>query len=75
AALQAAEQPGVRVLNAASPWVCADRPTAEILRNWYGRGVDLTYFEQAGHERSGVFDVRRIQQVLAFTPRDRPVER
>ncbi|MFA9478855.1 NAD-dependent epimerase/dehydratase family protein [Phycisphaerales bacterium AB-hyl4] len=72
AALTAAEQPGVRVMNASAETAWADRPTAEVLRAWYGPDVDLSYYEQPGNERRGVFDVRRIRETLGFTARDIP---
>ncbi|MFA9480338.1 NAD-dependent epimerase/dehydratase family protein [Phycisphaerales bacterium AB-hyl4] len=67
------QQPGFRVLNAAAPHAWADRPTAEILRAWYGPEVDLTWFEQPGHERRGAFDVRSIENELGFTATHTPM--
>ena len=66
-AVEAAHQPGVRTYNVASPRILASAPTAEILRHWWGSDVDLSHYEQPGHEYDGLFDVRRIEQDLGFT--------
>lgn len=58
--------PGVRVMNAAGPEAWAADPVATILRGWYGDEVDVSYFEQAGHEYASVFDVGRIKAELGF---------
>lgn len=66
-AAEAPYKPGVRTLNAtaARAWVSA--PTAEILRNWWGNEVDLSYFEQPGHEYASAYDVSAIARELDFT--------
>jgi UDP-glucose 4-epimerase len=73
-AVESKHRPGVRVLNAAGPRVWASVPTAEILRHWWGSDVDLSYYQQPGHERDSVFDVRRIRDELGFTAAHLPPE-
>ena len=68
-AAEAPYQPGVRILNTAGPRVWASAPTADILRNWYGDSVDVSYFEQPGNEFKGVYDVSRVRRELGFEAR------
>ena len=65
-AAEASHKPGVRIMNAAGPksWVAV--PVVEILRNWWGHDVDLSFFEESGHEYDSVYDVSRIKQELGF---------
>lgn len=72
AAVNAPGALGFQVLNAAAPWAWADRPTADVLRRWYGRDADLSYFEQPGHEWRGPFDVTRIHNTLGFAAQAAP---
>lgn len=60
-------KPGVRILNTAAERVWATVPTADILENWWGNDVDLSYFEKPGNEFLGVFRVGRIKEELDFT--------
>ena len=59
-------KPGVRIMNATGPKAWTSVPVAEILRNWWGDDVDLSYFEQSGNEYDSVYDVSRIQQEIGF---------
>ena len=59
-------QPGVRIMNAAGPKAWTSVPVAEILRNWWGDDVNLSYFEQPGHEYNSVYEVSRIKQEIGF---------
>jgi nucleoside-diphosphate-sugar epimerase len=65
-AAEAPHKPGVRIMNAcgAKAWV-AD-PVAEILRNWWGNDVDVSYYEQFGHEYDSAYDVKTIEKELGF---------
>jgi len=65
-AAEAPYKPGVRTMNAAGPtaWVAA--PVAEILETWWGKDVDLSYFEEPGHAYDSVYDVSRIQTEIGF---------
>jgi nucleoside-diphosphate-sugar epimerase len=65
-AVEAPVRPGVRIMNASGPEAWAADPVADILRNWYGDDVDLSYFEQPGHEHAAVYDVSRIAAELGF---------
>ena len=72
-AAEAEHKPGVRIMNATGPRVWASAPTAEILRNWYGNEVDVSYFEQPGNEWKGVYDVSRVKRELGFEARLLPI--
>jgi nucleoside-diphosphate-sugar epimerase len=65
-AAEAPHKPGVRIMNTTCPkaWVAA--PVADILRNWWGSEVDVSYYEQPGHEYDSVYDVSRIKAELGF---------
>jgi UDP-glucose 4-epimerase len=65
-AAEAPYQPGVRIMNAASPKAWVAEPVGDILRRWWGDDVDLSYFEQPGHAYDAVYDVRRIKAELGF---------
>ena len=65
-AAEAAPQPGVRIMNAAGPRAWVGDPVADILRNWWGDDVDVSFFEQPGHEYDSVYDVSRVREVLGF---------
>lgn len=71
-AAEAPHRAGVRIMNAAGPKAWTAVPVAEILRNWWGDDVDLSHFEQAGHEYDSVFDVSRIEQELGFVAQRLP---
>jgi UDP-glucose 4-epimerase len=66
-AIEAPPKAGVRILNAVGPksWVAA--PVAEILRTWWGAAVDVSFYEQRGHERDAVYDPSLIRKELGFT--------
>lgn len=66
-AAEAPYKPGVRILNATAARAWAAAPTAAILRHWWGEGVELSYFEQPGHEYASAYDVSAIQRELGFT--------
>jgi len=65
-AVEAPRAPGVRIMNAAGPVAWVADPVADILANWWGDEVDLSYFRQPGHEYDAVYDVRRIERELGF---------
>ena len=66
-AAEAPHKPGVRILNATAANAWASAPTTTILRNWWGSAVDLSYFEQPGHEYASAYDVSAIERELGFT--------
>ena len=53
-------------MNAAGPkaWVAA--PVVEMLRNWWGNDVDVSFSEAPGHEYDSVYDVRLIKEEIGF---------
>jgi nucleoside-diphosphate-sugar epimerase len=65
-AIEAPYKPGMRIMNATGPKAWAADPVAEILRNWWGDEVDVSYFEQPGHEHDSVYRVDRIRKELGF---------
>ena len=65
-AAESEHKPGVRILNTSGPEAWVADPVAEILCNWWGDDVDLSYFEQAGNEYNSVYDVSRIAEELGF---------
>ena len=71
-AAEAPYMPGVRIMNAAGPKAWVADPVAEILRNWWKDDVDVSYFEQPGHEYDSVYDVSRIREELNFTAKRLP---
>ncbi|NVL93503.1 MAG: NAD(P)-dependent oxidoreductase [Desulfobacterales bacterium] len=71
-AAEAPYMPGVRIMNAAGPKAWVADPVAEILRNWWKDDVDVSYFEQPGHEYDSVYDVSRIKEELNFTAKRLP---
>ena len=66
AAIEAPYKPGMRIMNAAPPRAWVADPVAEILRNWWGDEVDVSHFEQPGHEYDAVYRVDRIREELGF---------
>ncbi|MBN1557724.1 MAG: NAD(P)-dependent oxidoreductase [Lentisphaerae bacterium] len=68
-ALDAPPQPGMRIMNAVSPRAWVDAPVADILRNWYGDGVDVSPYTAPGHERDAVFAWQRIRDAIGFEAR------
>lgn len=69
---EASYQPGVRIMNATGPKAWTAVPVVEILRNWWGNEVDLSYFEQPGHEYNSVYEVDRIRQEIGFVAEHLP---
>ena len=65
-AATAPHKPGARIMNAAGPKAWTAGPVAKILRHWWGNDVDLSHFEQPGHEYDSVYDVRRIKKEIGF---------
>ena len=72
AAVESPLKPGLRVLNTTGPRAWVATPTAEVLRNWWGDEVDLSWYEQAGHEWDSAYDVRSIERELGFVARRLP---
>lgn len=71
----AAEAPfkaGLRIMNAVGPraWVAA--PVAEVLRTWWGGDVDVSHYEQPGHEYDAVYDPSLIKSELGFVAEKTP---
>lgn len=71
-AAEAPPKPGIRILNATAPKAWTADPVAKILRNWWGHDVNLSHFEQPGHEHDSVYDVSRIREELGFVAKTVP---
>ena len=71
-AVEASPKPGVRVMNATPCRAWVKDPVAEILRNWYGNEVDVSYFEQPGCEWNSLYNVSRIEAELGFVAHCQP---
>ena len=69
---EASYQPGVRIMNAVSPKAWTAVPVVEILRNWWGNEVDLSYFDQPGQEYNSVYEVDRIKGEIGFVAEHLP---
>jgi nucleoside-diphosphate-sugar epimerase len=66
-AAEAPYQPGVRILNCASPKAWVEGTTKAVLQAWYpDLTIDLSHYDRPGHAQDGVFDVRRIREELGF---------
>ena len=72
AAIESPYKPGVRIMNATGPKAWVADPVADILRNWWGDDVDVSHFEQAGHEYDAVYDVHAIREELGFVAQRLP---
>ena len=69
---EASYQPGVRIMNAVGPKAWTAVPVVEILRNWWGNEVDLSYFDQPGQEHNSVYEVDRIRREIGFVAEHLP---
>ncbi|NCO42591.1 MAG: hypothetical protein COY42_02005 [Armatimonadetes bacterium CG_4_10_14_0_8_um_filter_66_14] len=70
-AAEAPPKPGVRIMNAVGAQACVAGTVPELLRAWYGDDadkIDLSHYQQPGHERDPVFDITRIREELGFVP-------
>lgn len=65
-AVESPVTPGMRIMNATAPKAWAADPVAAILRNWWGSDVDVSHFEQPGHEYDSLYDVSRIKKEIGF---------
>ena len=65
-AVEAPCKPEVRIMNTCPPKASVADPVADLLRNWWGDDVDVSYFRQAGHEYDAVHGPSRIRQELGF---------
>jgi UDP-glucose 4-epimerase len=72
AAIEAPYKPGMRIMNATGPKAWVADPVAEVLRNWWGDDVDLSHFEQPGHEYDTVYRVDRVREELGFVAQRLP---
>lgn len=70
--VEAPPQPGVRTFNAVGPTASCDDPVPAVLRSVLGAAaakLDLSHYEQPGHEFDPLFDMSAIRQALGYSPR------
>lgn len=72
AAVTSVYKPGVRILNASAQRAWVNAPVADILRSWYGKEVDVSYFEQSGHEYDSLFNVGKLEKEIGFKAQNGP---
>lgn len=65
--------PGVRIMNAAASKAWVADPVVDILHNWWGNDVDLSYFENPEHTYDSVYAVKCIKQEFGFEAQILPV--
>jgi UDP-glucose 4-epimerase len=66
-AVESAYQPGVRILNCASPKAWVAGSTKAVVQAWYpDLDIDLSHYDQPGHADDSLYDVSRIKEVLGF---------
>lgn len=65
-AAEAPHKSGVRIMNAAGKKAWTAVPVREILENWWGNDVDLSYYDNPANEYDSVFDVSCIERELGF---------
>jgi UDP-glucose 4-epimerase len=69
----AAENPlgaGLRIMNLVAPMARTPLPTADSIRRVLGSradGLNLSAFDQPGHEFDGIYSVQRIRELYGFT--------
>ena len=71
-AAEAPHKAGVRIMNAVGPKAWVADPVADVLRAWWRDEVDVSYFEQAGHEYDSVYAANRIKDELGFVAQRLP---
>lgn len=71
-AVESPLRPGVRIMNAVGPKAWVADPVADVLRAWWGDEVDVSHFEQLGHEYDSVFTADRIREELGFVAQRLP---
>ena len=65
-AASASHQSGVRTMNASASRAWATAPTADVLENWWGDTIDLSYYRNPGNKLYSAYSVTRIHEELGF---------
>lgn len=65
-AIEAPSKPGFRMMNSAGRTACLREPVADVMRAWYGDSLDLSAYEQPGHEYDPVLSTKGMQEELGF---------
>jgi nucleoside-diphosphate-sugar epimerase len=71
ATLDAPNRPGFHVYNLVGPDCCMDEPVAPAIRNILGpraSAIDLSAYEQPGHEYDPLFSMEETRAALGFVP-------
>ncbi len=72
-AAEAPHKPGVRIMNAAATKMNVEPNVPEMIRAWYpDTDLDLSHYEQPGHECDSLFDISLIREELGFVPNADP---
>lgn len=69
----ASPKPGVRILSTTAERAWATAPTADVLANWWGDDVDVSFYRQDGNAYKSAYDVRGVRDELGFSA-DRTME-
>ena len=65
-AAEAPHKAGLRILNGTCSKAWATVPTAQQLKHWWGKDVDVSHFEQEGHAQDSAFNVQALYRELGF---------
>uniref|UniRef100_A0A7S4C2Z4 ABM domain-containing protein n=1 Tax=Chrysotila carterae TaxID=13221 RepID=A0A7S4C2Z4_CHRCT len=72
-AVKAPLKEGVRTVACVAPKVYASDTVPELMRSWYGEEaasrIDMSYYEQPGHERDPIYDLDVGRQELGWEPK------
>ncbi len=65
-------RPGLTILNATHREAWTATPVSEVFRNWWGDGVDLSFYEEPGHAYRSPFSADAIERELGFVAEHGP---
>ena len=68
-AVDAKRQPGFRLYNMVGPAASCANSVRDVLRPLFGKdALDLSHYEQAGHEFDPIYSIARIRADLGYNP-------
>jgi nucleoside-diphosphate-sugar epimerase len=71
-AAEAPYKPGMRIMNAVNARAWVADPVADILRSWWGKDVDVSYFDRPENRFRSVYQCDRIREELGFVAQVMP---
>ena len=72
-AAEAPLKPGVRIMNAAATKMNVEPNVPAMIRAWYpDTDLDLSHYEQPGHECDSLFEISFVREELGFIPNADP---